>query len=130
MRRGATSKTRDELTLVLDRDMVTHHNVLTWDLDRCVGCQLGPLACPKEAITHVQGEVENGRLATKLLVDVDPEKCVFCGMCVEMCPMNAISLTLNGETSNPVVELGNAPNSTTGLLVSRLMVKQVIQSLN
>jgi ferredoxin len=109
MRRGATTKTRDEHSLVLDRDMVTHHNVLTWDLERCVGCQMGPLACPKEAISHVQGTVVNGRMATKLVVDVDPDKCVFCGMCVEMCPKNAISLTLNGEPSNPVVEMGAFP---------------------
>jgi Fe-S-cluster-containing hydrogenase component 2 len=109
MRRGATVKTRNEQTLVLDRDMVTHHNVLTWDLDRCVGCQLGPLACPKNSISHVQGQVENGRLATKLLVDVDPETCVFCGICVETCPVNAISLTLNGEPSNPAIELGAFP---------------------
>jgi formate hydrogenlyase subunit 6/NADH:ubiquinone oxidoreductase subunit I len=109
MKRGATSKTRDELTLVLDRDMVTHHNTLTWDLERCVGCQLGPLVCPKEAISHIQGEVKNGRLATKLLVDVDPDKCVFCGMCVVICPKNAISLTLNGESNNPVLEYGAFP---------------------
>ncbi len=109
MRRGATSKNRDKQYLVLDRDMVTHHDTLTWDLDRCVGCQLGPLACPQDAISHVQGEVENGRLATKLLVDVDPEKCVFCGMCVVMCPLNAISQTLNGEPNNPAVEYGAFP---------------------
>lgn len=109
MRRGATTKTRDDQYLVLDRDMVTHHNTLTWDLDRCVGCQLGPLACPKEAISHVLGEVKDGRLATKLVVDVDTDKCVFCGMCVVMCPMNAISMTLNGETNVPVLEFEAFP---------------------
>ncbi|TFG72035.1 MAG: 4Fe-4S dicluster domain-containing protein, partial [Anaerolineales bacterium] len=109
MRRGATSKHRDENYLVLDRDMITHHDVLTWNLDRCVGCQLGPKVCPKDAISHVQGEVVNGRLATKLLVDVDTDKCIFCGMCVEMCPVSAISMTLNGEPHNPAVEFGAFP---------------------
>lgn len=84
--------------------MVTHHDILTWDLDRCVGCQIGPKVCPKEAISHIAGVVENGRMVTKLLVDVDPDKCIFCGMCVEMCPMRAITLTLNGEPYNPVIE--------------------------
>ena len=107
MKRGTTLKhkvgTLRPEKLILERRMVTHHDVLTWDLERCVGCQLGPQICPKEAITHIEGEVENGRLKTKLLVDVDPEKCVFCGMCVEMCPKNAIKMTLNGEPYNPVL---------------------------
>ncbi len=108
MKRGTTLKRRSgsgpktEGTLVLERKMVTHHDVLTWDLDRCVGCQLGPHVCPKDAIHHIGGEVVDGRLATKLKVDVDAETCVFCGMCVAMCPVHAISLTLNGEAYNPV----------------------------
>jgi formate hydrogenlyase subunit 6/NADH:ubiquinone oxidoreductase subunit I len=88
--------------LVLERKMVTHHDKLVWDLDRCVGCQLGPQICPKDAISHVDGEIEDGRLATKLLVDVDTDKCIFCGMCVAMCPVNAISMTLNGVPTVPV----------------------------
>jgi ferredoxin len=102
MKRGTTLKHRTEQTLVLERKMVTHHDTLTWDLERCVGCQLGPHVCPKDALNHTGGEVVDGRLASKLLVDVDPEACVFCGMCAVMCPVNAISMTLNGEDYNPV----------------------------
>lgn len=102
MRRGTTLKHRTGDELILERKMVTHHDVLTWDLDRCVGCQLGPVVCPKDAIEHTGGEVVDGRLASKLVVDVDTEKCVFCGMCVVMCPVNAISMTLNGESYIPV----------------------------
>jgi 4Fe-4S ferredoxin len=83
--------------------MVVHHDVLTWDLERCVGCQLGPVICPKEAISHTDVELVDGRLAEKLTVDVDPELCVFCGMCAAVCPVNAISMTLNGEDHNPVL---------------------------
>ncbi|MGC9523303.1 MAG: 4Fe-4S binding protein [Anaerolineae bacterium] len=102
MKRGTTLKHRTDDKLVLERKMVTHHDVLTWDLERCVGCQLGPLVCPKDAIEHTGGEIVDGHLAAKLLVDVDTEKCVFCGMCVVMCPVNAIDMTLGGEPYIPV----------------------------
>lgn len=102
MKRGSTLKVRTDTTLILERKMVTHHDVLRWDLDRCVGCQLGPQVCPKEAIQHTGGAIVDGRMGSKLQVDVDAAACVFCGMCVVMCPVNAITLTLNGEPSIPV----------------------------
>jgi ferredoxin len=101
-KRGMTEKRTGEQEIVLERAMVTRHYVMTWDLDRCVGCQIGPLVCPKEAVIHVEGEVADGRLAKKPSVDIDAEKCVLCGMCEVMCPKNAITLIINGERENPV----------------------------
>lgn len=101
--RGMTQKRTDEHALVLERAMVTRHYIMTWDLDRCVGCQIGPLVCPKDAVIHVEGEIVDGRLAKKPSVDIDPDKCVLCGMCEVMCPKNAITLTINGERENPVL---------------------------
>lgn len=101
--RGLTQKTKNEHEIVLERAMVTRHYVMTWDLDRCVGCQIGPLVCPKEAVIHVEGVIENGRLVKKSSVDIDPEKCVLCGICEVMCPKNAITLTINGQRENPVL---------------------------
>ena len=83
--------------------MITRHYVMTWDLDRCVGCQIGPLVCPKEAVIHVEGEIVDGRLAKKPSVDIDPDKCVLCGICEVVCPKNAITLTINGQRENPVL---------------------------
>lgn len=102
-RRGLTQKKINEHEIVLERAMVTRHYVMTWDLDRCAGCQMGVLVCPKEAITHTGGKIENGRVVEKLLVDVDPEKCVMCGMCEVMCPTSAITLTINGQRENPML---------------------------
>jgi 4Fe-4S ferredoxin len=101
-KRGITQKRASEQEIVLERAMVTRHYVMTWDLDRCVGCQIGPLICPKDAVIHVEGEIADGRLAKKPSVDIDAEKCVLCGMCEVMCPKNAITLTINGERENPV----------------------------
>jgi 4Fe-4S ferredoxin len=92
-----------------ERPMVTRHYQMTWDLERCVGCQLGPLVCPKDSVIHVEGEVVDGRLAKKPSIDIDAETCVMCGMCEVMCPKNAITLTINGERENPVLTTGAFP---------------------
>ena len=102
--RGLTRKRKNDKEIVLERPMITRHFILHWDLERCVGCQIGPLVCPKEAITHIDGVIENGHLIKKQSVDVDPEKCIFCGECVGMCPVNAIDMTINGKPENPVIE--------------------------
>lgn len=102
-RRGMTQKRTSEQEIVLERGMVTRHYVMTWDLDRCVGCQIGPLVCPKEAVIHREGEIVEGQLARKPSIDIDAEKCVLCGICEVMCPKNAITLTINGERENPVL---------------------------
>jgi len=109
VRRGTTLKQKTDDRLVLERKMVTHHDVMTWDLERCVGCQIGPLVCPKEAISHVEARLEDGRVERKTVVDVDPEKCVMCGMCAVMCPTNAITMTLNGERNIPVLRFEAFP---------------------
>ena len=102
--RGIPQKTRDEHKMTIHRGMVTRNYLMTWDLDKCVGCQIGPLVCPKEALTHVPVQLENGRIAVKASVDVDEKKCVNCGMCVVSCPTHAISLTINGKPEIPVHE--------------------------
>lgn len=102
-RRGKTKKYSNEHEVTLERAMVTRHYVMTWDLERCVGCQLGPLSCPKEAVIHVAGEIEDGRLIKKPGVDIDEDACVFCGICEVICPKNAVTLTINGERENPVL---------------------------
>jgi len=102
--RGDTEKTVTENELTLERPMVTRHYRMTWDLDRCVGCQIGPAVCPMEAIARVDGEIEDGRLGKKPAVDIDADACVLCGICEVMCPVNAITLIINGERENPVLE--------------------------
>ena len=107
--RGKTIKNRTENQMTVERPMVTRHYLMTWDLERCVGCQMGPTACPKDALTHVNGEIVNGRMVTPPSVDVDADACVMCGICVEICPVHAITMTINGEPENPVLEYGAFP---------------------
>jgi len=102
--RGTTQATKTEKEIILESAMVTRHYMMRWDLEYCVGCQLGPSICPFDAITHVDAVLENGRMVQKQAVDIDPEKCVFCGECMEMCPVSVISMTVNGEPENPVIK--------------------------
>jgi len=118
-KRGLTRKTKTERAIILERAMVTRHYLLSWDLDRCVGCQIGPLVCPKEAITLVEGRIEQGRLVQKPSVDIDPEKCVLCGMCEVVCPKRAISLTINGRPENPVLAYEAFPELTPSITVNK-----------
>lgn len=69
---------------------------LTLDKNRCVGCQICSLACPKEAIkTQKQPKIQ-GEKVKKAKVDIDLTKCNFCGICDVTCPHGAIKVTLNG----------------------------------
>jgi len=113
MKRGSTIKHETDEKLILERKMVTRHYVLELDRDRCVGCQIGPLVCPKDAVIHVEGEIVDGRLVKKPSADIDPDRCVLCGICEVMCPKNAITLTINGERGisvNPVLVYGAFPD--------------------
>ncbi len=69
---------------------------LTLDKNRCVGCQVCTLACPKEAIKTVKQPKLPGEKAKKAKVDIDMAKCAFCGICDVTCPYGAVKVTLNG----------------------------------
>ncbi len=70
---------------------------LTLDKNRCVGCQICSLACPKEAIKTQKQPKTRGSRQKKAKVDVDLAKCNFCGICDVSCPYGAIKVTLNGS---------------------------------
>jgi 4Fe-4S ferredoxin len=83
-------------TLTLEWILHVKNYKLTLDKNRCVGCQICTLACPKEAIKTEKQPKTQGEKTKKAKVDIDLEKCTFCGICDVTCPYGAIKITLNG----------------------------------
>lgn len=90
-----TVKTDAADALTLEWVLQVKNYKLTLDKNRCVGCQVCSLACPKEAIkTQKQPKIQ-GEKTKKAKVDIDLAKCTFCGICDVTCPYGAIKVTLN-----------------------------------
>ncbi|MDR2700696.1 MAG: 4Fe-4S dicluster domain-containing protein [Nitrososphaerota archaeon] len=81
---------------------------LTLDKHRCVGCQICSLACPKEAIT-VKKQFKTGEKTSKPQVDINLDKCNFCGVCDVTCLYGAISVTINGARNIALIAKESYP---------------------
>jgi NADH-quinone oxidoreductase chain I len=67
-------------------------NELIWDKNKCTGCATCAKTCPQGVIgivTSVELE-ENKYKVEKFKVDMG--YCIFCGLCVEACPYDALFL--------------------------------------
>jgi len=65
-------------------------NELIWDNTKCTGCATCAKSCPQGAIqiiTSVTPEENKYRVEK---IEVDTGYCIQCGLCVEVCPFEAI----------------------------------------
>ncbi len=85
---------------------------LDLDKNRCTGCEICSLACPKEAIKTERLPKHQGEKARKAKVDVDLSKCNFCGICDILCPYGAIKLSIDGQHVLSVVDKKSFPTLT------------------
>ncbi len=59
---------------------------------KCVACYLCPTVCPAKCITVEAGEDANHDKYAAVY-EIDLLRCIFCGYCVEACPVDAIKMT-------------------------------------
>ena len=109
---GEIRKHTMENGLILEQKYLTKTKKLELDRERCFGCGICSVVCPKEAITLSDPSVEEGRLVKRPEVDIDPESCILCGTCVVFCPSNALKATTDGEEYVPVIEYDVMPTPT------------------
>jgi len=64
--------------------------MVTWKIERCIGCGLCPQICPSAAIELI-GEGKEAEITYNL------DRCIFCGECVDICPTKAIETTTEYE---------------------------------
>jgi len=71
---------------------------LVWDRDRCTGCATCAKSCLQGNIEIVTSKgTENNYVVEKF--ELDSGRCIFCGLCVESCPFEALFLGLEYERS-------------------------------
>lgn len=98
LRKEVTEQYPDPISSKTPDDLPPRSRGLLYnDIDRCTGCKDCEKICPTECI-HV--EVEPGTDTGKDWVsvfDIDFAKCVFCGLCVDVCHPASLVHTKNYE---------------------------------
>ena len=59
---------------------------------RCTACLACQKACPTLALPRIVGDEKKGRERRAVEYVWDASRCLFCGLCVEACPFDAIVL--------------------------------------
>lgn len=95
---GAVTIQYPEDPAVLGKRARTRHRLLKRDdgAPRCTACLLCETVCPAKCIRITAEDAPNVMVEKRAKTfDIDLGMCVFCGYCVEVCPVDAIHMDAN-----------------------------------
>ncbi len=99
-RREVTEQYPDPVSARTPDELPTRsRGFLVNDIDRCTGCKDCEKVCPVQCISV---ETELGADAAKIWIsvfDIDQSRCIFCGLCAEVCAPNSLVHTRQYEGS-------------------------------
>ena len=65
---------------------------VTFDSDRCKGCELCASVCPKHIVAIDQTVINRKGYHPATIRPEDLDKCIGCGSCAKMCPDSIITV--------------------------------------
>lgn len=98
LRKKVTEEYPDPISSRMAEDLPTRSRGLLYnEIEKCTGCKDCEKVCPSQAI---RVENEMGSDLNKVWVaifDIDNSKCIFCGLCAEVCEPQSLSHTRKYE---------------------------------
>jgi 4Fe-4S ferredoxin len=103
-------KTDTQTEQIIERILHARRYSLVLDKKLCKGCEICSVICPREAITIIKTPKAQGEKTKPPKIDINAQKCSYCGMCEPLCPFGALQVRVNNEHIVPVVEKATFPN--------------------
>ncbi len=94
--------------LSIERKIYNRKYKLVLNRELCKNCRLCYWVCPKDAIKLPKIDPD-GTNSKENVIDIDVEKCNYCGLCENLCIFNAIKHYVDEKHVVPVVETGSFP---------------------